>query len=63
MKIRKVIEFLEHVEQNQGDAELEDITGFWTRVRPRDGKTVVTAVTGDGMTIAKLKQIAGRRDE
>lgn len=51
MKISRVIAFLEKVKEQDGDLEVETITGFWTRTVPSTGERVVVCAVGDGLSI------------
>lgn len=51
MKISRVIAFLEKVKEQDGDLEVESITGFWIRTVPSTGERVVVCAVGDGLSI------------
>lgn len=51
MKISRTVEFLEKVKEQDGDLEIQTITGFWVRTIPRTGERVVVCAVGDGKSL------------
>lgn len=52
MKISEVIQYLSDVQGFEGDLELKDVTGFWTRTNPQTNERYVICSIGDGKEIS-----------
>lgn len=51
MKISRIVEFLQSVEEREGDINMQGITGFWVRSVPATGERIVACAVGDGMSL------------
>jgi NADPH-dependent 2,4-dienoyl-CoA reductase/sulfur reductase-like enzyme len=54
LRISRVIDFLTTVQTEEGDLELQSITGFWVRSIPATGERVVVCAVGDAKSIEDL---------